>query len=465
MADTELNIILKLLDNASADIKKAMDNVKGSAEGVTSETKKLGEESKKTGKTMQDQFKEAGKELRSFHKAMFALAASIAFIITTTKEWANSNSYTRDAYRDLGKQVRELVGLIGSLFAPTISALRDLFDAILPVARNFFSALQDGWTNLFKGISFGIQYLVAFVAAFSKTKDLAESNAIAMGIAGQAAEEMGEKFKKNFNVDINVSMGKGLDQLAQLKDELMNWMGSKETKTQMIDVTQETASIQMMLTSYQDYYTTTAQLAELTNNKILQANLKRTAQEKQSLSDMTKQLTMTTRQQIDVVIAGMNEVSSALQGAAAISKGWAKVAAAVALGMTIVNTAQGIMLAFATNPWPLSMVIAGLVAATGAIQIATIASQKFHEGGLVGGFGREVDATLLGGEGVLSHRGMAALGGVGNLNRLNSGDSITNNNTGMTVMIERADFRDDAGVEDVFTTLSRMIEQRRRARI
>lgn len=117
-------------------------------------------------------------------------------------------------------------------------------------------------------------------------------------------------------------------------------------------------------------------------------------------------------------------LQTSLAQASSLGKGFARAAAAISIAMAIINTAQGVTRALKDYPWPFSMVVAGLVGAAGAIQIATIASQKFHSGGFVGGAGMasdEVPAVLQTGEGVLSRRGMSALGGVAPLNALNSG--------------------------------------------
>ena len=90
------------------------------------------------------------------------------------------------------------------------------------------------------------------------------------------------------------------------------------------------------------------------------------------------------------------------------------------------NTALAITKARSSAPPPLNYVLAGIEAAAGALQIATIASQKFHSGGLIGG-GLDFDEVPIiaqRGEGILSRLGMNSLGGESNLNRLNSGERL-----------------------------------------
>ena len=57
---------------------------------------------------------------------------------------------------------------------------------------------------------------------------------------------------------------------------------------------------------------------------------------------------------------------------------------AAAIAESIINGALAITNVFATTPPPLSFVLAGIMAATTAVQTATIASQKFAKGGFTG---------------------------------------------------------------------------------
>lgn len=75
------------------------------------------------------------------------------------------------------------------------------------------------------------------------------------------------------------------------------------------------------------------------------------------------------------------------------------------------------------GPGPLlGPLMAGMIAATTAIQVATISQQKpsFHQGGIVGGDGDQM-ITAQGGEVVLNRNAVAELGGTSAANSLNSG--------------------------------------------
>lgn len=85
----------------------------------------------------------------------------------------------------------------------------------------------------------------------------------------------------------------------------------------------------------------------------------------------------------DITTAG-NQFSSALDSLASSNTKYAGAAKAVAYGMAIINTAQGITAALAGPPtgpiFPFNIALASIIAATGAIQLATIGSQGFATG-------------------------------------------------------------------------------------
>jgi len=70
---------------------------------------------------------------------------------------------------------------------------------------------------------------------------------------------------------------------------------------------------------------------------------------------------------------------------ARISKKAAKQQQAVSIAQAIVNVAQGITKTLASLPPPFAQIVAATVAAQGAVQIATIKSQKFAKGGILNG--------------------------------------------------------------------------------
>ena len=92
-----------------------------------------------------------------------------------------------------------------------------------------------------------------------------------------------------------------------------------------------------------------------------------------------------------------------------------------------ITTAQAVMQALASLPVPFGAIAAGAAAATGAAQLATVMSApapSFHTGGGIGNASMapdEVNIRAKSGEGVLSSRGMDAIGGRDGLRAANRG--------------------------------------------
>jgi len=130
---------------------------------------------------------------------------------------------------------------------------------------------------------------------------------------------------------------------------------------------------------------------------------------------------------VDALSGALSSLRSSLAQAGEANKGFARASQAIAVALAIMNTAAGVTRAFKDYIWPFSMVVGGIIAAAGAIEIATISAQKFHSGGIVrahdGLAVDEVPIIAQTGEGILSRRGMETLGGNNRLKDLNQGKS------------------------------------------
>lgn len=91
----------------------------------------------------------------------------------------------------------------------------------------------------------------------------------------------------------------------------------------------------------------------------------------------------------------IGSLRTTLEQAANLNKTFANAYKAVAIGEAAMSTAAGIALALKTYPFPYSLIVGGLIGAAGAVQIAAIASQKFANGGIVGGSSTSGDNTLV----------------------------------------------------------------------
>ena len=94
---------------------------------------------------------------------------------------------------------------------------------------------------------------------------------------------------------------------------------------------------------------------------------------------------------------------------------------AAGISSVIVSTAVAIASALPLGPIA-GPILAAIYAATGAAQIGIIAAEQpnFHQGGIIPGAG-DTSITAEGGEGILSRRGVAAVGGPQGVNAINAG--------------------------------------------
>jgi hypothetical protein len=91
----------------------------------------------------------------------------------------------------------------------------------------------------------------------------------------------------------------------------------------------------------------------------------------------------TFNQTLSATTTDLGTLQNAMTSYSGQSVAMAKAAAALGIGLAIVNTAIGVTNRLANIehfPWPVPAILAGIVAAAGAVQIATIASQSFAVG-------------------------------------------------------------------------------------
>jgi hypothetical protein len=161
------------------------------------------------------------------------------------------------------------------------------------------------------------------------------------------------------------------------------------------------------------------------------------------------------RKNYDGMVGAVGQLSSAMNGMAAEHKNWAKAAQIVSIGLAIMNTAQGVTKALADYPFPVSLVVAGIIAAAGAIQIATIASQSFAVG--TPNVPYDMNANIHKGEMIIPstfsdaiRSGQLALSGAGS-----RGSSGTTNH--ISVEINNPTIRQDSDIDDLVRKVSEKI--------
>lgn len=322
MAENDLVITMTAVDNASAPIKSALSDINNAQNQV----KKSGEEA---GKGIQQQFKEAGKELKDFRQSAFLLTAALAAIVATTKEAAKYNKEAKSNFDAFTTSISSLSAVIGTSLSPAlkgvsvlINFLRDSVEAIIAGFIKMFSFIFES----FGAIASGMQNLA------DNIKNIFTGKEDPMGIV--------EGFRVSFQRAMDISN--------DAADQFLNKVEEVRARAEM--------------------------------GKTLEAEAKQETNLRKIVIDGQKK----TKMGWDATKSSVIEFGNALKGAEVLGKGFAKAAAAVAMGMAIVNTAQGITAALAGPPtgppWPINLAMATLVGATGALQIATIAAQSFAVG-------------------------------------------------------------------------------------
>lgn len=123
-----------------------------------------------------------------------------------------------------------------------------------------------------------------------------------------------------------------------------------------------------------------ADLESFVNNQSLIEFTRTNDAKRKALTDLKTVALLTTEQIVTNAQGTIGRLSSALNSAGQNNKAFAKAAQAIAIAEATINTAVAITRARSSAPPPLNYILAGIEAAAGAIQIATIASQKFAVG-------------------------------------------------------------------------------------
>jgi len=175
---------------------------------------------------------------------------------------------------------------------------------------------------------------------------------------------------------------------------------------------------------------------------LAQANLEK----KLALQRMQQYATSTT--------AMLGAMATYFQTAQGESKKYASVIAGIRIAEAVINTAVAVTNALTTQPFfPVGIAMAAMAATMGAFQIATIASQGFAKGT------DSVPSMLTPGEMVVPRDFASAV---------RSGDITIGGEGGgrnVEVNIDTANFSNDSDLDEIFTELSDMLDERRRSRI
>ncbi len=322
MAENDLIITLKTIDEASEPIKTSLASIRADIE-------KLKNKIDEAGTSIKDQFKQIGRELKDLRQAAFLFTAALGTIIAATREAAKYNKEAKTTYEQFTRSIQSLSVMVGTALGPAlngvtalINLLRDTITAVIAGFIKMFVLITESFTALWEGIK----------NIGDNIKNIFTGKEDPVGIV--------EAFRTSFARAMQIADG--------ATDEFLNKVESTR--------------------------------AQVEAGQTIQSQ----EQQQQNLNKITIEGQSKSKQGWDNLKKSVTDFGTALSGAKEMNKGFAKAAAAVGMGMAIVNTAQGVTNALAGPPngppWPANLAMAALVAATGAIQIATIASQSFAVG-------------------------------------------------------------------------------------
>ena len=167
---SELEIVLSLIDNASAELKKITTDIK-------KDTQEVSKESEKASKSLKEGMKEAGKGLKDFRREMFIVTAGIAAITVAVKAWAENNFHARQTLDAIGVSMNRVMGAFGSIMMPVI----DLAAKGLEKLAGLIEFSARGWVGLValmqgKGLEGALKAMNEFSNSLSTTANLTEMN-------------------------------------------------------------------------------------------------------------------------------------------------------------------------------------------------------------------------------------------------------------------------------------------------
>lgn len=335
MPETDLNIILKVIDNASDEFKrvnaeaiKTVNELKGTtvqankevADSTVQVSQKTNEATVKT-KNFGEQLKEASRGARSLRQSLFVATAALAIMIKGLNDAAEYNAESKKTLDGFNNSLKTLSATIGITFAPAIQALTFLIDGF----RQVIEAALAGFVKLF---SFIFEYLSQLPSAFKNIFD----NIKAI-FTGEDPIGIVEGFRLSFDRALNVA-NIAADQILNKIEDTRARIGAG--KTIESDEKQE------------------------------QAEIKRTQKMEEDKEKVSKELKLQAISDTKDMFAQLAEENKAF---AVINQG-------IAIVESIINTAQGVTKALAQANIPLAIAIGSI----GAAKTALIASQKFALG-------------------------------------------------------------------------------------
>lgn len=439
MPEADLNIILRLLDQASDGIKQATDDLKKDQEGLGKTTEDVNKKATTSTTKHKDALLQARAAVKAFHREMFILALAVGTGAAAMNEFAQRNNDARSTMDRFGLAMKNWGAVIGSYLAPALDkvskwienlnkglvtgALSDEFERAKIAVKNFDDDLKKLQTTFQAGLISSQQFY----------QGIAASSASVIAVNRQAQQSLQELA----NLESQVH-NKSLMEAQRLTDERISLLN--EYKTNYMVAHQGMAAFTAMLSETIRTNLTTALTGVITGAKTAKEAFAELGQAMiQAIVEfMVQKLVAWVLEK--TLLAGT--VLATTTAANSIAAAWAPAAflATVAtLGAAAAQAPVSLGLSGAATIGVLAGLSAGFAGAATASKGAQAAvtltdssgssgfTKSFHDGGMIRAHSGlavdEVPIIAQTGEGILSRRGMNNLGGAPVLNRLNNGQS------------------------------------------
>lgn len=316
---------------------------------------------------LQEQIKKQSREFATLKSSLIGVTIALGIMVKGLNDAAEYNEDAKKTLDGFNTSLKTLSATIGVTFEPAIQGLTYLIDGF----RLVIEAALAGFVKMF---SFVFEYLSQLPSAFKNVFDN-----IKAVFTGDDPIGIVEGFRLSF------------DRALQVADLAADQMLNKIETTRARIETGRTVKNEADEVKAQE--------------ELKQKTKKKTAEVEREL----KQQAITDTKAMFAQLAEEN-------------KAFAIINQGIAVVESIINTAQGVTKALASANIPLAIAIGVL----GAAKTAVIASQKFHEGGMIGGGLRSDEVPIIAqtGEAILSRRGVANIGGEQGVNRINDGGGL-----------------------------------------
>ncbi len=245
----ELEIVLTLIDNASAELKKITGDVKKDTQDITKETDKAT-------KSIKEQFKEASAGLKDLRRTAFIAVAAIGTIIASVREAAKYNLEAKQSFNEFSIASKQLSVTLGSALTQALGGITTLIKGVSTTLEAFtagfvksFSFIAEFFTNIGKGPveAYKRAMEVANIATDSFIKKVDETNNVVSKF-----DEMKQKSQEMSDVmnQLNLSYLTGAISAQQYYDVLSsNNVANFQNMQMQMQLTQQMAAQENLMRS------------------------------------------------------------------------------------------------------------------------------------------------------------------------------------------------------------------------